>query len=248
MVLLDTEFMDNLLKYRYVINFLEKNFIKRFNNFLLPKYNLSFINTSRIQWLDGIKSELQFWDLYFRTNGIYWIEEYKGRLNPDLPLQSRPAELLPDDEDIEILDVGAGPLTYLGKKHNYKNLRITATDPLADEYNILLKRFNIVPIVMTQRIEAEHLNKKFRSNTFDLVNARNCIDHTYNPERAILQMVRVVKEGRYILLEHKPNEAINEDYKGLHQWNFSMSDDNDFIISSKYNKVNMKKNTVRYLK
>ncbi len=50
-------------------------------------------------------------------------------------------------------------------------------------------------------------------------------------------MVDVAKNSRYVLLEHRPNEAENEKYWGLHQWNFSMSDKGDFIISSKHMKM-----------
>jgi hypothetical protein len=71
--------------------------------------------------------------------------------------------------------------------------------------------------------------------------ARNCIDHAYNPESSILQMVDVVKTGRYVLLEHRPNEAETEGYSGLHQWNFSSSLEGDFLISSRSETVNMTK-------
>jgi len=61
-------------------------------------------------------------------------------------------------------------------------------------------------LVRTIRLEAENLTDTFCPDTFDLVYARNCIDHTYNPERAILQMISVVKRNRYVLMEHKPND------------------------------------------
>jgi hypothetical protein len=34
-------------------------------------------------------------------------------------------------------------------------------------------------------------------------------------------MVRLAKPGGYVLLNHAQNEALNEGYTGLHQWNFS---------------------------
>ncbi len=54
-------------------------------------------------------------------------------------------------------------------------------------------------------------------------------------------MIDVVKTGSYVLLEHMLNEAENENYSGLHQWNFSLSVDSDFLVSSKFEKVNMTK-------
>jgi SAM-dependent methyltransferase len=149
--------------------------------------------------------------------------------------------LLPPQTEVHILDVGAGPLTYLGKKYEGKHVNITAVDPLSDEYDRILDKYQIQPLVRTQKLAAEDLTKRFPSGTFDLVFARNCIDHAYNPKRAILQMIEVVKSGRYVLLEHRPNEAENENYSGLHQWNFSLSTNGDFLISSKFEKVNMTK-------
>jgi hypothetical protein len=57
--------------------------------------------------------------------------------------------------------------------------------------------------------------------------------------KAIQQMLAVLKPGCYLVLEHRINEAINNRYAGLHQWNFRANEDNDFIISSKYIEVNI---------
>jgi SAM-dependent methyltransferase len=188
----------------------------------------------------GLRLEIQFWDDYFRTEGL-WSENYSLGFDPDLPLQPRPAALLPSQSEVHILDVGAGPLTYLGRKCEDTRVDIIAVDPLADEYDRILLKYGIQPLVRTQKLAAEDLTKRFAPNTFDLVFARNCIDHAYDPGRAILQMIEVVKSGRYVLLEHRPNEAENENYTGLHQFNFSVSPDGDFLIGSKSEVVNISK-------
>jgi SAM-dependent methyltransferase len=169
----------------------------------------------------------------------YGGDDYRNKLDPDFPLQPRPAALLPPERDVHILDVGAGPLTYLGKKASGKQLRITAVDPLADEYDKILHKYGVQPLIRTQRLEAEGLTKRFSSNTFDLCVACNCLDHSYNPERAVLQMIDVVKKGRYVLLEHFRNEGERQNYSGLHQWNFDLSPVGDFLIRSKSSVTNM---------
>ena len=206
---------------------------------LATEYSLPIPLSTKFKWEAGIKSEVQYWDAYFRTKGLKWADTYKLRFDPDLPLQPRPAALLPPQSEIHILDVGAGPLTCLGKKHEGKNVQITAVDPLADEYDKILEKHQIQPLVRTQKLTAEHLTNRFSPNSFSLVFARNCIDHSFNPEEAILKMIDVAKKNGYVLLEHRPNEAENENYLGLHQWNFSMSADGDFLISSKSETVNM---------
>jgi len=205
------------------------------------KYGIQIPQSSKFKWKAGIRSEIQFWDDYFCTRGLQFGDDYRNRFDPNLALQPRLAVLLPAQKEVHILDVGAGPLTYLGKKYKGKHINITAVDPLADEYDRMLDKYQIQPIVRTQKLAAENLRKRFPLNTYDLVIARNCIDHAYNPERAILQMIDVVKSDRYVFLEHMLNEAENMNYSGLHQWNFSMSTKGDFIISSKFEKVNMAK-------
>lgn len=208
---------------------------------LKSKYGLPIPHNQKSKWKEGIKSEIQFWDGYFKTKGYQWDNDYRNRLTHDLPLQQRPAALLSQQMKVYILDVGAGPLTILGKVFEGKDINIVAVDPLAHEYDKILDKYQVQPLVRTQRIAAEDLIQKFPRNTFDLVFARNCIDHVYNPEKAVLQMLHIVKRGSYVLLEHHPNEAKKENYSGLHQWNFSVSASGDFLISSKFNTVNMTK-------
>lgn len=99
-----------------------------------------------------------------------------------------------------------------------------------------MAKYSITPLVRTERLEAECLTTRFKENTFDLAFARNCLDHSYGPEKAILQ--KVVKSGRYVLLKHIPNEAERERYYGLHQWNFCEKS-GDFIVGSKWTSTNM---------
>jgi SAM-dependent methyltransferase len=233
--------MNILRKARSVKELLaEKDGLHRILAVLRSQYRLPIPQSARSKWKAGIESELVFWDSYFRTKGLQWADTYEIRFDPALPLQPRPADLIPRAlTEVHILDVGAGPLTYLGKTLPGKQLRITAVDPLADEYDRILEKYQVRPLVRTKRLDAEGLTAEIQSNTYDLAFARNCIDHAYNPEKAILQMIEVVKKGSYVLLEHRPNEAENERYRGLHQWNFSASDNGDFWISSKSSNVNM---------
>jgi SAM-dependent methyltransferase len=199
--------------------------------------------TANLRWSVGTRAEIFFWENYFRTGGAEWAESYRSRLDPHTPLQPRPAALLPDRYQVDILDVGAGPLTHLGKQCPGKTLRITAVDPLADEYQRMYRKYQIDPPVHTTRLAAEDISGNIPPNCYDLVFARNCIDHARNPEAAILQMVDVVKPGGYVLLEHRPNEAVNERYRGLHQWNFSSTSEGEFLIGSRKSLVNM---TLKY--
>jgi SAM-dependent methyltransferase len=217
----------------------EKDGYHQILSLLRSKYGLPVPQSAHSKWKGGIKSELSYWDNFVHLKGYEWRDTYHDRLDPDAPLQPRPAALLPESvEWVSILDVGAGPLSYLGKKCEGRNIVITAVDPLANDYNEMLARHGIEPPVKTQPVAAEELHKKFAANTFDLVFARNCIDHSYDPEKAILQMIQVAKLGCYVLLEHTPDEAERQNYDALHQWNFSMSEKGDFLIRSKHQALN----------
>jgi len=192
----------------------------------------------KLRWQWNIRSELTFWDSYFETRGLDFPEDFKQRMDPDLELQPQLAALLPKDRKVvRLLDVGAGPLTFVGKKYRDYDLQIEATDPLAPGYDGLLNKYGLNPPVRTVSGDAEKLTQQFSENTFDIVYARNCIDHTYSPEQAMLEMIRVTKPGCFVLMEHVPDEAIHQNWSGLHNWNFS-EENGDFIISSKTTKLN----------
>src|SRR5260370_36562357 len=76
----------------------------------------------------ALDSERRFWDKWFLTRGLAWPAEYRERLNPQQPLSSfycQFVDQLPASR-VRILDVGAGPLTILGKTHRSKQLEIVA--------------------------------------------------------------------------------------------------------------------------
>jgi SAM-dependent methyltransferase len=115
-------------------------------------------------------------------------------------------------------------MTFLGRTYRGKRLNITACDPLADEYADMARRHGIARPVETVRPDAERLTERFAQDSFNLVHASNSLDHAYDPFRAIEQMLAVTKPGGSVILRHFPNEAVKENYQGLHQWNFEDRD------------------------
>lgn len=77
----------------------------------------------------------------------------------------------------------------------------------------------------------------FEPGSFDLVHANNCLDHSYDPIKAIQEMFTVLKPGGYMYLRHEINVAQVADYVGLHQWNFR-PEGNEFWITNKDKSVN----------
>jgi SAM-dependent methyltransferase len=196
--------------------------------------------SAREVWQEHCPEEVSFWDEWFSTKGLMWPDDYRDKTDPALPVDDFFRGLIDaiPGADITILDVGAGPLTILGKVHPGKRLRIVAVDPLADDYNALIDRHGVVPPVRTERCAAEDLAQRFAADSFDLVNATNCIDHSFDPVAAMHAMVRVLKPGRTLTMRHAENEADSHNYGGLHQWNLTIVG-SDFWIRSKRGDCNV---------
>jgi SAM-dependent methyltransferase len=185
------------------------------------------------EWNEALHDETSFWERALADNGRDWLpDEYRKRTDPALELQEELKRLIPAPvgSRVRILDVGAGPLTTLGKRWAGHELEIVPVDPLADAYTALLAKLRIVPPVATRYARGEDLLEVFRENEFDLAYASNSLDHSYDPLRAMRQMLAVVKPERFVYLWHFANEGLHEGYHGLHQWNFDVRD-GDFIVS-----------------
>jgi SAM-dependent methyltransferase len=175
------------------------------------------------RWPSITKQEIIFWQGVLDANNHdpnLWPETRSIRTDPEMPLQGYLAILIdtPPQERVKILDVGAGPLTSLGKKLPGCIVEITPIDPNAVDYNLLLQRLGIDPPRRTIYGVAEEI--PFPPSSFDLVHARNSIDHTADALKAVQEMFRVVKIGHCVYLNHKIREGRTEKYMTNHQWDF----------------------------
>jgi SAM-dependent methyltransferase len=189
-------------------------------------------------WESAKAPEVRWWGRWLATKGLRWPDDYHPRLDPEQPLEDHIIKHLsaPPGSTVSILDVGAGPLTKLGKRWNGRTVQISAVDPLADEYSRLLSDADITPPIQTQPGEVERLTELFPKNYFDLANMQNALDHSHDPLLGIRQMLEVVKPGCYVVLLHAVNEGHNQNYVQLHQWNFR-SDNGRFVIWNPHTEI-----------
>jgi SAM-dependent methyltransferase len=194
---------------------------------------------SKARWQNGLPNELEHWRRWLSAGPAAFAKEafndYEWRSSADSDLRQQPhltkylEPFAPVGSTVTILDVGAGPLTCVGKKWPGRTVEIIPIDPLAAKYNALLDELNLTPLVRTRYAEVEHLSEVFSSNHFDLVYCQNALDHVYDPIRGIHEMLKVVQPRHAVVLMHRVNEGEQERYFGLHQWNFCR-EDNDFVI------------------
>src|SRR5689334_21385605 len=181
-------------------------------------------------WSEGLPNELAHWKWWLTEGPEVFkneaFDDYAWRTDPDSDLRSQPhltrhlEAFAPAGAKVSILDVGAGPLTCVGKVWAERTVEITPVDPLAEEYNRLLDEIGLTPLVRTQYAVVEKLAEVLPANHFDLVYCQNALDHVYDPVAGIHQMLEVVKPGHAVVLMHNENEGEREHYHGLHQWNF----------------------------
>ena len=197
----------------------------------------------RLVWQMRKRSEVGFWAewLVGAPGTEEWTSDRESRLAPETqirdPLVRAELERHPAEE-ISILDVGAGPVTALGFRYPGKRLTIVAVDPLADEYERLLRDAELDPPIRTIRVAGEELLEHFGSRKFDIAYAVNALDHSADPFAIVCNMVAVVRPGGVVLLRHKRNEGESAQYWGLHQWNFDVIDDS-FLVSNNAVEVNV---------
>lgn len=182
-------------------------------------------------WREGLPAEVDFWKRVL-PGRVATDAAYKLRADPKAPIQDPLLKMLITkipDKTLSIIDVGAGPLTALGKTYPGKTVSITATDPLAGEYVRIMRDAGIEPPVSPIACRGEDLLELFRPGTFDIAFARNALDHCVDPARVITNMVHLVKDGRFVVLRHLRRAADRNLYRGLHQWNFDI-EEGEFVV------------------
>lgn len=170
-------------------------------------------------WESHLNDEVKYWKSMF--DGSFhnkdWVAGFRRRVMGIDIAPSHVREWL--GEGCRILDVGCGPATVLGGFVDGKKLDVTAIDPLANQYNRLYKEHNLCPLISPIYGEAENLSDVVQGK-FHFVYSRNALDHSYNPIRAIQNMINICAKGGVVFFENAINEGYKEGYKGLHQWNF----------------------------
>jgi SAM-dependent methyltransferase len=174
-----------------------------------------------------LRREVNFWSRFINSGGSEWPQAFERQTSPEARVKDgvlmAKIDLVKSDP-VEILDVGAGPLTIIGTTYPGRTLEVTATDPLAEDYDRLLAEAGIEPPIRTLQCRGEDLLERFGANRFDIAFARNAIDHTIDPIVIIRNMLGVVKPGGFVVLRHYRNEGVTQDYDGLHLWNFDVED------------------------
>jgi len=191
-------------------------------------------NSSFCQYIKWKSALLLVGDEFHSSNLAQNQAKLAKHFEHDTPLQPDLAELLTCSKtSLKILDVGAGPVSKVGKVYNGYPIELVPIDPMASRYQEILTSINLKPKFWTKPGNGESLSQQFVKDSFDMIHARNSIDHTLNPLKVIKEALHVLKPEHFFYMNHYRNEGSAANYYGLHQWNFDI-EDGSFVIKNRY--------------
>ena len=180
---------------------------------------------THLETTPGFDSELEFWDLELSLKGFF-PENIRNRIYPEKITNEFPEYTLPVIQELtrltnyppKVLDVGSGPLSMFGYAAFHNLIKLTAVDPLADQYQKLIDKYGYRLINYELRqCFGENLSKIFAKNSFDIVWIHNALDHCQDPRKVFCEMVRVLKPRGYFYYQGWSREGTAERWFGLHQ-------------------------------
>lgn len=172
-------------------------------------------------WQESLLGEAAFWEGWLANNA-----DKRVRFEANYPFPHYAIEALGDvigrKAVIRALDLGSGPASTLGRYWPGHHVQITYVDPLADDYNSMLRRNGLNAFANIVKGAGETLLADVAARDFDYVYSGNALDHSYDPLLAIQNMIDIARPGGAIQFFTFENEGACEGYHGLHQWNFAM--------------------------
>lgn len=173
-------------------------------------------------WKDGVVEEIQWWWTWINTL------RRRGKLENWALLRGRAfpfeADLaaFPGGKGLRCLNIGCGPRPELGQA-SARDIDFVHMDPLARAYNKMMG-FLDAPGGGDVVFGAVEFLDRLDVGTFDIIAAKNCLDHAYDVPEGLRQMINVLGDKGLISLGHFENEAEAHDYTGFHKWNIELQD------------------------
>lgn len=230
--------------YEQVVSINSNVVIRKYRDYLFEIYSeyinckenyFGILESDIDNWIDSaLHSEVGFWEkLIFQNYDDSRIKKrefvYKQYSGLDINLS-----------DI-ILDIGSGPLPMYGNLVNGEVFQYIPLDPLAFHYKKILNKHSIKLPVEPEFVIFETLTSFYKENTIDYIIVNNAMDHCIDIVRAVIECIRILKKGGFLLLSHNELECLYAMFDGLHQWGFMVENNELLIIGKSKNKVNISK-------
>ena len=180
------------------------------------------------------ESEIAWWREHLSKNDRYLRNKCKGH-----PFDKQLKEIIKDKphfknrKRLKIADFGCGPVSVVGIRDKTYEIDILGVDPLIDEYNTILKEKNLTRPHDTRLMECEDAHF-LGADKFDIVFTRNAIDHSERPDEILMSGKHVCKPNGLFHIRIYECEGEFQNYKGIHQWNFFVENNNVSVESPTY--------------
>lgn len=203
------------------------------------------------KWLFGIPYEVAFWEATYSNKQSLKSLFTFSHLGSEISLDGFDVRnfllVQPSPLEAKILDVGAGmtffPGNYLALQSDDKSkgrlqpINIHYLDPLAQYYNQIAEKHH-VDVPKVEFAMMEYLSAFYPMHDVSLIVINNALDHSAQPVKGIIEALHCLKKGGVLYLNHHPNEAEYEHYRGFHQYNI-MVEDSQLIIWNQTSRVNI---------
>ncbi len=177
----------------------------------------------RGDWALG--AEMGYWDVELNIKRpMGWIQEmFKEDIIPAIDhLRST------FSTDIDVLELGPGPVSRLTEGWESGLFRLTAVDPLADEYK---KNFRNSPFLV--KGYGENLDSQFEEGSFHMCYASNSLDHVKSPLECMRNLFKLTRVGGLIIVQGNVREGSRTNWRGGH--NFNLYLDGDQLVCEEKN-------------
>ena len=197
-------------------------------------------SAAREIWDNSIVHELRHWEYWMTHESIRPHRD--ARMSPEFgfPGAARATLGAPPGAVIKALDLGSGPASTVGTNWPGRTVTLMRVDPLADEYNELLARHGYAPNIV--KGFGETLLDDVAERDFDFVHSGNALDHAYDPMLCIQNMVAICRPGGWVYFLVFENEAVYENYAGMHQWNFNIGADKRLYLWNRSSRLDVEAN------
>lgn len=194
------------------------------------------------RWLLGIPCETSFWSNVFlcKSDREWCVKNAKSEIHlHNFDVQSFLRKLESQDEGCIVIDLGCGLSYMAGSMMDGKRLNIHFIDPLANFYNDIIKKSKLdLPKIEFGMME--YISSFYGENKVALIIIQNALDHSEDPIKGIVESIISLEIGGILYLKHYPNEAEKEAYRGFHQYNIDI-EDNQLVIWNRNMKYNLNK-------
>lgn len=145
-------------------------------------------------WIEGIASEVAFWESRLIKRRRRFIEQNIKSKNP-LDLKYIPEDKLDSilcRKSPTVLDVGCGMSYRNAPFYKDRQIDFHYIDPLASYYNEIIAKKKIkAPYVEFALVE--YLSSFYSNSSVSLIILQNALDHSFDPVKGIVECVNVLR-------------------------------------------------------